>query len=87
MSKMINTLCKELPTELGKLAELGRTMSYRRDDTLALFAISLPNSQVEANSGWLEPLLNTALASCIWIHYTLVFTDPIQTVEEWHHAP
>ena len=71
MERIINTLRKGLPKGLEELAQLGRTLSRRREDVLAYFDIGASNGPVEAINGRLEHLRGIALGFRNLNHYIL----------------
>ena len=71
MDRIINTLRKGLPKGLEELAQLGRTLSRRREDVLAYFDIGASNGPVEAINGRLEHLRGIALGFRNLNHYIL----------------
>ena len=82
MAEVITSLARGVPKGLAELAQLGRTLSKRRDGILAFFDIGASNGPVEAINGRLEHLRGIALGfrnlrNYIW--RSLVHSGDLQT--------
>jgi transposase len=61
MTRLIASIRRGVPTGLEEIAQLGRTLSRRRDDILAFFDHHASNGPTEAINGRLEALRRNAL--------------------------
>jgi transposase len=69
MAALIESIRRGVPAGLEEIAQLGRTLTRRRDDILAFFDHHASNGPTEAINGRLEALHRNALGCRNLTHY------------------
>ncbi len=71
MTRLIDSIRRDVPVGLEEIAQLGRTLWRRRGDILAFFDHHVSNGPTEAINGRLEALRRNALGFRNITHYRI----------------